>query len=758
VQPTAIGPYTVVRLLGQGGMGAVYEVSHPEFPRPLALKVLKNDVTAVALARFGREAELLGKIRHPNVVAVHTLGRTSTGDPYLVTDLVQGQELSQLNKLRRLEPRRCAELVRDLAAALEVVHAAGVIHRDLKPANVIVTAEGIPVVLDFGVARGVGVETLTQTGTVVGTVTYMSPEQAEATGPVDARTDVYSLGAILFFLLTGLPPYQGSGVAVLTALVRPDQRLPDPREHDAEIPAALAELCRRAIARSPQDRTPTAAALGAELQDWLARDQKPAPPQRGRLLAAGLGLLALGLGLGGLGAWALPQPSTPTATPTPASTTPSRPPSTSSPVNLVPDAASAELDRLERIWKHACERPQERGPEPTDRPSPDPTFPEDTLLVELEAWLAAHSEHPQADRARELSRAARRQLPIRILNHGPTASSPTSSFHFYRVQDRQVLLASTWQRPELMRWETETWTSLGAVPLRRRGERPYHDLPEACLILPPRQGQGRRVLLGGRFGLPVMGPLRAIERGALYEITLESEALRRIPLPANARKVLSLAHNPSGRIAVGTGRREREGVVTDPGSVHLLDPQGAVLRSWELGGSVAKLAFLEGELLVACLLSPDEGPSALVRFRAQGTEVERLPLPLRASGLHVTKGQLLLGGGGGELLALSLRGTWTLPTALRREGAGVEAAPLNAFAERGQVVFAGYGGSEPLTPPGTRELVLWRRSGSALVQARRLPRPTPILALALSPEGRYLVTRGRRNRIEVWDAQALAED
>jgi len=732
-------------------MGAVYEVTHPEFPRSLALKVIKGDVPPNALARFGREGQLLAKIRHPGVVTVHTLGRTSSGDPYLVTDYVQGQELRELIKLRSLEPRRCAELVRDLAAALEVVHAAGVIHRDLKPANVIVTPSGAPVLLDFGVARGAGVETLTQTGAVIGTLHYMSPEQAEATGPIDPRTDVYSLGAILFFLLTKLPPYPGSGVEVLAALVNPTRELPDPREHDPQIPAELAELCRRAIARSPQDRTPTAAALRAELDAWLAQEAAPpSPPQAPRAAALLLGLLLVGLGLGGLAAWALPsqepapQPPRPTPTSTRGGTDPS-PTKSPSLIDSAPDPASEELDRLQRVWNHARERPQEPGVEPKDRPSPDPAFPEDTLVAELEAWLAANPDHRQASRAQALSLAARRALPIRVLDHGPTPHSPSSGLHFVLEEGRHQLLARTWQRPELVRWETRTWQPLAPLGLTRPGGRPYHDRPEASLIL-PLGPTGGRVLLGGKFG------------GALYEITLADGSLKRVPLPTAARSVLALARSPSGRIAVGTERRTREGVVTDPGSVHLLDPAGALLRSWELGASVASLAFPSDETLLGYLREQGgDDPSVLVRFRGHELDLERLPLPLRTSGFYVTEGQLLVGGVDGELLQLSQDGPWALPPAMpRRRGPGVKPAPLNAFAARGQVLFTGYGGAESQTPTGSRELVLWRRTQTEYVQARRIGRPIPLLALALSPEGRYLAARGRRNRIEIWDAEALA--
>lgn len=192
-----IGPYHVVRELGRGGMGVVYEVSHPGVPgRRLALKRILTDVAdAKGLVRFGREAQLLARVRHHNVLRVHELGRTAEG-PYVVTELVEGENLRELLTRGPFEPRRAAELVRDLADALGAVHAEGILHRDLKPENVLLRPDGTPVVLDFGLARELDGEGLTRTGDVLGTPAYMSPEQANGESPsrLDARTDVYGLG------------------------------------------------------------------------------------------------------------------------------------------------------------------------------------------------------------------------------------------------------------------------------------------------------------------------------------------------------------------------------------------------------------------------------------------------------------------------------------------------------------------------------------------------------------------------------------
>ncbi|RMG12898.1 MAG: serine/threonine protein kinase [Planctomycetota bacterium] len=293
----SIGPYRVVRELGRGGMGVVYEVRHPARPGRLALKlILAGAADAEALARFGREAELLARLRHPGVVAVHDLGRAPQG-PYLVMDLVEGQPLDETLRAGSLGAREAAGIVRDLADAVEALHRAGVLHRDLKPGNVILRADsGRPVLLDFGIARSVDLERLTQTGSLVGSPEYMAPEQAEglsstALGP---PTDVYGLGAVLFSLLAGRPPFPARGVSllkVLRAVIEDEPPWP-------EAPGPLLAVLRRALAKEAAARYPSAAALRDDLDAVLSgRPPSAAPgarvPRRGLLLAGALALPAL---------------------------------------------------------------------------------------------------------------------------------------------------------------------------------------------------------------------------------------------------------------------------------------------------------------------------------------------------------------------------------------------------------------------------------------------------------------------------------
>ena len=245
--PLKVGPYRVVRLLGQGGMGVVYEVVHPSQPaKRLALKlIIADEPPPDELARFQREAELLAKVSHPNIVGVLNFA-ADAGRPYMVFDYVAGQDLRSLCNASPMDPMQVARIGRDLASALDVLHRRGIIHRDLKPENVILRPDGTPVVLDFGLARELEAERLTVTGTILGTPSFMAPEQAEAIRDLDGRTDVYGLGAILFFLLLGRPPFRGA-----TAMAVLRQVLMDEPKWDLEKAALASELAETPLPLPP---------------------------------------------------------------------------------------------------------------------------------------------------------------------------------------------------------------------------------------------------------------------------------------------------------------------------------------------------------------------------------------------------------------------------------------------------------------------------------------------------------------------------
>lgn len=292
-----IGPYQVLQELGRGGMGVVFRVRHGQTGHEAALKLILGSVAGeLALARFGREAEALAKIQHRNVIRVFELGRAPQG-PYLVLELLEGTPLEDLVRAGPLEPDRAVEILVQLCDAVSAVHGAGLLHRDLKPDNVIIRPDGTVVLLDFGVAQDESAEKLTQTGQLVGTPNFMSPEQAGGERrAVDVRSDVYGLGAILFTLLNGAPPFHeflGLGqYSVILAVLKGDPTWPLGRE----LPRELVALTQSTLAMTPADRPPTADALKGLLERYLREGSRARArrPLRGVLAGALLVLLAAG--------------------------------------------------------------------------------------------------------------------------------------------------------------------------------------------------------------------------------------------------------------------------------------------------------------------------------------------------------------------------------------------------------------------------------------------------------------------------------
>ncbi|MCO5170821.1 MAG: serine/threonine protein kinase [Planctomycetes bacterium] len=310
--PERLGPFRVVRHLGRGGMGSVYEVVDPQLGRRVALKLIEGRADPTALERFRREAHVLARLQHPGVVRVHRLGDLPQG-PFILEELVAGERLRDVAARGPLAPRQAAELARGLADALADVHALGVVHRDLKPENVIVRPDGAPVLIDFGIARDADAETLTRTGALVGTLAYMAPEQVRSRGaPVDGRADVYALGVVLYELLSGRPPFEGAPIELLARILHD---VPPPLTRlRPDVPPDLDAIVQVALARSPDERHAGAAAMRDELDRFL-RDERTASAERvasqaralARRLAARLAGAAalLGVAAAPLALWAL---------------------------------------------------------------------------------------------------------------------------------------------------------------------------------------------------------------------------------------------------------------------------------------------------------------------------------------------------------------------------------------------------------------------------------------------------------------------
>jgi len=262
-----LGQYTLGEKLGEGGMGVVYRASHAMLRRPTAIKLLADGGDA-SLARFEQEVQLLAGLNHPNIVTVHDYGRTADGSFYYAMELLDGMDLEKLVAADGPQPpERVIHLVRQAARGLVGAHDVGLVHRDIKPANVFVCRFwGEPdavKVLDFGLAKRNADAPTSMTGqnVVLGTPLYISPEALKGDAPVDRRSDIYSLGAVAYFMLTGEPVFGGeSAVEVFahhlhSAPVAPSERL------GRDVSADLEAIVLRCLAKSPSDRYPTAAEL-----------------------------------------------------------------------------------------------------------------------------------------------------------------------------------------------------------------------------------------------------------------------------------------------------------------------------------------------------------------------------------------------------------------------------------------------------------------------------------------------------------------
>jgi serine/threonine-protein kinase len=282
VSDTSDWQYRLVERIGWGGMGVVYSAIQVPLKRVVALKMIVAGSCAQAegVSRLIREGEAIARLRHPNVVQVYELG-VHGGLPYFSMELMEGDTLhARLRSRGPLPPREAAEVVRTIALAIAYAHGEGVIHRDLKPANILLARDGTPKVADFGLAKfldpgsgGPTSDPLTEPDVVLGTANYMSPEQASGSADITELTDVYSLGAILYELLTGRPPFSGTTKLEILQRVRTEPPKP-PSRRRPEVPRWLEAICLKCLEKSPALRYRSAQALADDLGRWL-RDERP---------------------------------------------------------------------------------------------------------------------------------------------------------------------------------------------------------------------------------------------------------------------------------------------------------------------------------------------------------------------------------------------------------------------------------------------------------------------------------------------------
>ena len=310
----AAGRYRIERELGHGGMATVYLAHDEELGRPVAVKLLPDRLADDEdfRARFTREARLAGRLSHPNVVRVYDAG-DADGRPFIVMEYVPGGSLAEE---RRLSAERVVELGVQACAGLQHAHDAGLVHRDVKPANLLVRDDGVLKIADFGIARAAESTRHTQAGTLLGTAAYLAPEQIAGADATPA-SDVYSLGAVLYELLTGRPPYAFSSLAELAAQ-QSDGLITPVRDVQPRVPRDVEAAVMHALARDPGFRPASPAELGQELAGTAAVPatvRRRPPRKRRRLLwlagAILVSAIAVAIALASIGGGGTTPPAAP---------------------------------------------------------------------------------------------------------------------------------------------------------------------------------------------------------------------------------------------------------------------------------------------------------------------------------------------------------------------------------------------------------------------------------------------------------------
>jgi serine/threonine-protein kinase len=261
-QARKLGQYQLVEKLGEGGMGEVYLAEHQLLKRPCAVKLIRAGGTnqALAVARFEREVQSAAKLTHPNTIEIFDYGRADDGTFYYVMEYLPGLSLADLiHQFGPVEPGRAIYLARQVCAGLDEAHRLGLVHRDLKPANIFVAIRGgefdVAKVLDFGLVKqsGEGIAELTSDMVVSGTPAYMAPEQAMGERQLDGRADIYAIGAIVYFMLTGRPPFDGASPSAIMIAHARDPVVP-PSTYQPGIPADLEAIVLKCLAKKPGER------------------------------------------------------------------------------------------------------------------------------------------------------------------------------------------------------------------------------------------------------------------------------------------------------------------------------------------------------------------------------------------------------------------------------------------------------------------------------------------------------------------------
>jgi TolB-like protein/Tfp pilus assembly protein PilF len=275
-----VSHYKILDKLGEGGMGVVYKAHDTKLNRVVALKFLPPDLTRdeEAKLRFVHEAQSASALQHNNICNIHDIDETTDGQTFIVMDYYEGETLKTRIAKGRLPIEEAVDIAFQVAQGLQKAHEHGIVHRDIKPANVIVTSDGIAKIVDFGLAKLSGRTLLTKSGTTLGTAAYMSPEQARGEH-VDQRSDIWSLGIVVYEMLTGKRPFGSDYEQALVYSIL-SQEPKSIRDLRPEVPEAIEKICRRAMAKNVEDRYQTAAEIVADLKPYGAEGQSSKPVRR----------------------------------------------------------------------------------------------------------------------------------------------------------------------------------------------------------------------------------------------------------------------------------------------------------------------------------------------------------------------------------------------------------------------------------------------------------------------------------------------
>ncbi|MGE0711264.1 MAG: WD40 repeat domain-containing serine/threonine protein kinase [Planctomycetota bacterium] len=704
------GPYELLEVLGRGGMSAVYRARDPRLEREVALKVLRAGAGATPheRARFLREAEALAALRHPNVLAIHDAGQSAAGG-YLVLELVEdARPITAVGAA--LDWRGRVALARDAARGLGYAHARGVIHRDVKPANLLVDRAGRVRVSDFGLARLAQGERLTQTGTLIGTVGYMAPEQAQGDlarqGPA---SDVWGLGAVLCELLTGQPllPKTTLAEARGAPVVLPRPLL---GAASADLPRDLEAVCRRALALDPAARYPDGDALADDLDAVLAGRR---PPGVALALVRARALLAAAAALAAVGVTVLLALAPRSGDSAPLAAT-SATPATPSP-NREPDPTVAPTEAA--AWEAEA-----RGPTRAD------------VLLAARRWLPAHAPHARAGVARALVREGRR-APLCVVQHSREGGPVVVEL------DGLDALVTTGEA------RLRRWSFPGSQPL---GEWQVRGLLEARRLT-----GGDWVLVGN--GAAERWPARALQAqgagatgpGPTGRLGEPGRVARGATWIARYEGGLSgpSALGPDGRwIAVSAGAAVVVLAGADGAQRALRDPRGAIPR---------RLAFAGADRLVVARERLESGYTLELWDLPTGRLLTSVPsLAVSALAYLPARDLLVLGSHRGTAMlhglpALDLRDTLVDP-ALAASGplvfSGDEAVGQLAPLPGGAALLALPGRDVPAADRAVKWLDLARGGGGPVTP----PISAPTNSMALDPDGALVAVARRDGRVEVW--------